>query len=173
MNLNRCKSEDRPSACVLCLLLAPLRNMSWLSGVKSKAPRTCTIQNNFLSCFYKLFKCRTMQPQSLFTSLSFMIKRTCLRFIILFDWQTYARYHNCNTQHQTKPEKTVHLSHRASEGLLYAIAEYCSSRLDDYVLVNKIRGGMKYKDQYWLRRWKMCFSVRSNIHFCHILLFSF
>lgn len=28
----------------------------------------------------------------------------------------------------------------ASEVLLYAIAEYCSSRLDDYVLVNKIRG---------------------------------
>lgn len=113
MNLNRCKSEDRPSVCVLCLLLAPLRNMSWLNGVKSKAPRTCIIQNNFLSCFYKLFKCRTMQPQGLFASLSFMIKRTCLRFIILFDWQTYARYHNCNTQHQTKPEKTVHLSHRA------------------------------------------------------------
>lgn len=28
----------------------------------------------------------------------------------------------------------------AYEVLLYAIAEYCSSRLDDYVLVNKIRG---------------------------------
>lgn len=60
----------------------------------------------------------------------------------------------------------------ASEGLLYAIAEYCSSRLDDYVLVNKIRGD-EIQRSILTKKMKNVFQYVVIFILVKILLFSF
>lgn len=60
----------------------------------------------------------------------------------------------------------------AYEVLLYAIAEYCSSRLDDYVLVNKIRGD-EIQRSILTKKMKNVFQYVVIFILVKILLFSF